>query len=92
MENVQIGTGAMVFWVDSPAYGHGNDAGDQTGRQRQARCARSSRSPRLRQTSTGLSYKTARSGLAAVAWADDRIGNNGIYIQNINSNCTLGQK
>jgi hypothetical protein len=26
-----------------------------------------------------------------VAWEDDRIGNNGIYIQNVNPNCSLGQ-
>ena len=38
----------------------------------------------------GLSLDTARSGLAAVAWTDDRIGNNSIYIQNVNPNCSLG--
>jgi hypothetical protein len=40
----------------------------------------------------GLSVATAPSGLTAVAWTDDRIGNNAIYIQNVNSNCTLGPK
>jgi hypothetical protein len=39
-----------------------------------------------------LSLNTAPSGLAAVAWTDDRIGNNAIYIQNVNPDCSLGQE
>jgi len=31
-------------------------------------------------------------GLSAIAFEDDRIGNNGIYIQNVNGDCSLGQK
>ena len=30
VENVQIGTGALVYWVDSPGYGAGNHPGNQT--------------------------------------------------------------
>ena len=33
----------------------------------------------------------AASGLTALAWTDDRIGNNGIYVQNINADCSLGK-
>jgi len=40
----------------------------------------------------GLGVDKANSGMMAVAFADDRIGNNSIYIQNVNANCTLGQK
>jgi hypothetical protein len=32
------------------------------------------------------------SGLSALAFEDDRIGNNGIYIQNVNRDCSLGQE
>ena len=32
----------------------------------------------------------ASSGLAALAWEDDRNGENDIYIQNVNPDCTLG--
>jgi hypothetical protein len=32
------------------------------------------------------------SGLSALAFEDDRIGNNGIYIQNVNRDCSLGKK
>jgi len=31
-------------------------------------------------------------GLSAIAFEDDRLGSNGIYIQNVNNNCSLGQK
>ena len=32
----------------------------------------------------------APSGLAALAWEDDRNGENDIFIQNVNPDCTLG--
>jgi hypothetical protein len=38
-----------------------------------------------------LSSGIVSSGLAAVAFEDDRTANNGIYIQNVNRNCSLGQ-
>ena len=89
VENVQIGTGALVFWVDSPGFGQGTieavklDGGGSTV------CAQfpvSSASADKSRLATGL----ASSGLAAVAWEDDRNGENDIYIQNVNADCTLG--
>lgn len=85
---VQVGSGALVFWVDSVGFGNStiqatrmNDAGGVT-------CAQfvisSTPSDKLR-----LAAAT-RGNASALAWEDDRIGNNGIYIQNVNSNCTLG--
>ena len=38
----------------------------------------------------GFALAANPSGAAALVWTDDRIGNNGIYIQNVNPNCTLG--
>ena len=38
----------------------------------------------------GLVANIASSGLSALTWADSRIGNNSIYAQNVNKNCTLG--
>jgi hypothetical protein len=32
------------------------------------------------------------SNMTALAFEDDRTGNNGIYIQNVNPDCTLGQE
>jgi hypothetical protein len=34
----------------------------------------------------------APSGLATVAWQDYRNGESDIYIQNVNTDCSLGQK
>jgi hypothetical protein len=31
-------------------------------------------------------------GLSAIAFEDDRLGSNGIYIQNVNGDCSLGPK
>jgi len=39
-----------------------------------------------------LAAGIASSGLAALAWEDDRNGWNDIYIQNVNPDCSLGQQ
>lgn len=91
VENVQTGTGALVFWVDSPGYGLSTIQATKLDGKGNVTCAQFpvSSAPANKY---GLSYDTARSGMMAVAWADDRIGNNSIYIQNVNPNCSLGQK
>lgn len=91
VENVQTGTGALVFWVDSPGYGLSTMQATRLNGKGKVTCAQFpvSSAPANKY---GLSDTTARSGMMAVAWADDRIGNNGIYIQNVNSNCSLGQR
>jgi len=38
-----------------------------------------------------LAAAIAPRSIAAVAFEDDRTGNNGIYIQNVNPDCSLGQ-
>jgi hypothetical protein len=38
----------------------------------------------------GLAAGIAPSGLAALAWSDSRIGNDAIYLQNVNPDCSLG--
>ncbi len=89
VENVQIGTGALVFWVDSPGYGSGTLQAAKLDGAGNFVCAQfgvSTASADKFRLSTGL----ASSGLAAVAWEDDRNGENDIYIQNVNPDCTLG--
>ena len=39
-----------------------------------------------------LAAAVSPSGIAAIAFEDNRIGNNGIYIQNVNPDCTLGPR
>jgi hypothetical protein len=91
VKNVQIGTGAMVFWVDSPGFGMSFMQGAKLAGNGKVTCAPFAVSS-APANKYGLSLDTAPSGLAAVAWADDRIGNNSIYIQNANPDCSLGEK
>lgn len=89
VETVAVGTGAMVFWVDSPGFGLGTMRAAKLDGNHAKVCAPFpvSSAPANKY---GLSLATAPSGLIAVAWADDRIGNNSIYIQNVNPDCSLG--
>ncbi len=91
VENVQTGTGALVFWVDSPGYEISTIKATKIDGKGNVTCAQFpvSSAPANKY---GLSDDTARSGMMAGAWADDRIGNNSIYIQNVNPNCSLGPK
>ncbi len=89
VENVQIGTGALVFWVDSPGYGQGTMYAAKLDGSGNFVCPQfgvSTASADKFRLSTGI----ASSGLAAVAWEDDRNGEDDIFIQNVNADCTLG--
>jgi hypothetical protein len=86
---VQVGTGALVFWVDTVSYGDAtiqatllNDSGSVVCSQFVVSSTPANK--------FGLAATTNPGGAAALVWTDDRIGNNGIYIQNVNPNCTLG--
>jgi hypothetical protein len=91
VKTAQIGTGALVFWVDSPGYGLSTMQAAKLDGGGHVLCSPFAVSS-APANKFGLSVATAHSGLTAVAWADDRIGNNSIYIQNVNPNCTLGPK
>ncbi len=90
VENAQMGTGALVMWVNSPSYGMDTIRATRISGQGKVVCQtfQVSSAPA---TKYGLVLSEAPSGMAAVAWADNRIGNNSIYIQNVNTNCSLGQ-
>ena len=90
VKNVQTGTGTLVLWVDSPGYGMSTMQGAKLDGNGKVLCAPFSVSS-AQANKFGLSTDVA-SGLTAVAWADDRIGNNSIYIQNVNADCSLGQE
>jgi hypothetical protein len=89
VENVQIGSGALVFWVDSPGYGAGTLYAAKLDGAGNFVCSQfgvsTASADKFR-----LSANIASSGLAAVAWEDDRNGENDIYIQNVNPDCSLG--
>jgi hypothetical protein len=90
VENVQSGTGALVFWVDQPSFTSSTIQAIKLDGSGNATCAQFpvATTP---VTPFGLVASTTPSGLAALAWSDSRIGNNSIYIQNVNRDCSLGQ-
>jgi hypothetical protein len=90
VENVQIGTGALVFWVDQASYTSSTIQATRLNGSGSVTCAQFPVSTTPVQP-YGLVANIAPSGLAALAWADSRIGNNAIYIQNVNRDCSLGQ-
>lgn len=87
---VQVSTGALVFWVDTVSYGNATIQAMRLDGSGAAVCSQFvvSSTP---SNKFGLAATTNPVGAAALVWADDRIGNNGIYIQNVNTDCSLGQ-
>lgn len=91
VETVQIGTGALTFWVDQPSYGDATIQAiklDGTGATVCPQFAVSSTPANKSRLVAAISP----SNMTALAFEDDRTGNNGIYIQNVNPDCTLGQE
>lgn len=86
---VQIGTGALVFWVDTVAYGNASIQATKLDGSGSVVCQQFVVSSAPSNKYALVAAKNAASGTALV-WTDDRIGNNGIYIQNVNADCSLG--
>lgn len=89
VENVQSSSGTLVFWYDQPNFDQGTIQAIKLDNGGNTVC---SQFP-VSSTSSGksrLAAAVAPSGLAALAWEDDRNGENDIYIQNVNPDCTLG--
>ncbi len=91
VQNVQSGTGALAAWVDQPASGNGTIQAAKLDGSGNIICAQFPISSVLSSKSR-LAADIAKSGVAAIAFEDARSGNNGIYIQNVNSDCSLGNK
>jgi hypothetical protein len=89
VENVQTGTGALVFWVDQASFTSSTIQATRLNGSGSVVCAQFSVST-TPVAPFGLVANIAPSGLAALAWSDSRIGNNAIYIQNVNRDCSLG--
>jgi hypothetical protein len=91
VENVALGSGSMVMWVDAPGYGEGTLQAARLDGKGNVVCGPVAVSS-APANKYGLSVGITNANLTAVAWADDRIGNNSIYIQNIHPDCSLGKK
>ncbi len=91
VETVQIGTGALTFWVDEGVTGSGTIQAIKLDGSGNTICPQFAVSSTLSDKSR-LVASISPAGMAALAFEDDRIGNNGIYIQNVNPDCSLGQE
>jgi hypothetical protein len=89
VQNVQIGAGALTFWVDQAGFGSSTIQAARLNGEGKFVCQQFPLSS-APANKAGLSAGKVPSGLSALAWEDDRIGNNGIYIQNVNRDCSLG--
>lgn len=88
---VPSGTGALTFWVDQQSFGSATIQAiklDGTGATVCPQFPVSS----FPANKARLAAAVNPSGMTALTFEDDRIGNNGIYIQNVNSDCSLGQE
>jgi len=91
VSTVQVGSGALVFWVDMQSFGSSTIQAAKLDDAGATVCAQFPVSS-LPSDKARLAAAIAPSSIAAVAFEDDRIGNNGIYIQNVNPDCSLGQR
>jgi hypothetical protein len=91
VSTVQVGSGALVFWVDMQSYGSSTIQATRLDDAGATVCAQFPVSS-LPSDKARLAAAIAPSSIAAVAFEDDRTGNNGIYIQNVNPDCSLGQR
>jgi hypothetical protein len=88
---VQSGNSAFVFWIDQALNQSGTLQGvklDATGALACSKFPVSSVQSGKSRPATGQ----AANGNTAIAFQDSRSGSNGIYIQNVNPDCTLGNE
>jgi hypothetical protein len=91
VSTVQVSSGALVFWVDMESYGSSTIQAARLDDSGATTCAQFPVSS-LPSNKSRLVAAIAPGSIAAVAFEDDRTGNNGIYIQNVNPDCSLGQR
>ena len=90
--NVQVGDGALAFWIDMNSSGTASIQATRLQDSGKFKCAQFPVSTAMSNKGRPAADIVTATGLATIAFEDDRIGNNGIYIQNVNRDCSLGQK
>jgi hypothetical protein len=90
--NVQVGTGALGFWIDMKGFGNASIQATRLLDNGKVQCAQFPVSTAMSNKGRPAADIVTATGLAAIGFEDDRTGNNGIYIQNVNRDCSLGQK
>jgi hypothetical protein len=87
--NVQIGSGILAAWFDQSVTGNGPINAIKLDGSGNTVCPQFAIS-NVSSDKSRLAANIAPSGLSAFAWEDSRNGENDIYIQNVNPDCTLG--
>jgi hypothetical protein len=90
--NVQVGNGALGFWIDMKGFGNASIQAARLQDSGKIDCVQFPVSTAMSNKGRPTADIVTATGLSAIAFEDDRIGNNGIYIQNVNRDCSLGQK
>jgi hypothetical protein len=90
--NVQIGSGALAFWIDMVGYGNASIQATRLMGNGAVKCAQFPVSTAMSNKGRPVADIVRATSLSAIAFEDDRLGSNGIYIQNVNGNCSLGPK
>ena len=86
---VQTGDGTFVFWVDQQVTQVGTIQGVRLDNAGNITCSQFAVSSTLAEKSRPWP-RQASNGNTAIAFQDYRMGNSGIYIQNVNPDCSLG--
>ena len=90
---VQIHDGALAFWVDQQSFGSATIQAARLGRNGKFVCPQFSVSTvQSNKGRPAVDIIPPTTLLSAIAFEDDRLGSNGIYIQNVNRDCSLGQR
>jgi len=90
--NVPVGDGALALWIDMKSYGNASIQAARLEDSGKFKCTQFPVSTAMSNKGRPAADIVTATGLAAIAFEDDRIGNNGIYIQNVNRDCALGQE
>ena len=90
--NVQVGCGMLAFWIDVAGFGSATIQATRLEDNSKTKCAQFPVSTAKSNKGRPDADIVRATGLSAIAFEDDRLGSNGIYIQNVNNDCTLGPK
>jgi hypothetical protein len=81
-----------MFWIDMKGFGNATIQATRLHGSGAVECAQFPVSTAMSNKGRPVADIVTSSALSALAFEDDRIGNNGIYIQNVNRDCSLGEK
>src|SRR5579863_7278488 len=90
--NVQVGDGMLAFWIDQQVTGNGTMQAERLEKSGKAKCAQFPVATAMSGKDRPVAGIVTATDLSAIAFEDNRLGSNGIYIQNVNRDCSLGQK